>query len=178
MNAPMLTKSVTRLATAADIPAISALHARVFGPGRFTRSAYRVREGNGLLSRFCRVVEVGGHVVAAVRITEITVGGAAGAALLGPIAVHPDWRNHGYGQTLINDAVDDLKNSGVHLVVLVGDESYYGRCGFKTTPPGQITFPGPVSPTRILATELTPDALARYCGVIAAASAGAGAVTG
>ncbi|HML30352.1 MAG TPA: N-acetyltransferase, partial [Hyphomicrobium sp.] len=38
-----------------DIPEMSKLHARVFGPGRFARSAYRVREGKGHLSRFCLV---------------------------------------------------------------------------------------------------------------------------
>ena len=48
---------VTRRATHADLNAISALHAHVFGPGRFTRSAYRVREGKGLMSRFCRVAD-------------------------------------------------------------------------------------------------------------------------
>ncbi len=36
---------LTRPANAADSADIKALHARAFGPGRFTRTAYRVREG-------------------------------------------------------------------------------------------------------------------------------------
>jgi predicted N-acetyltransferase YhbS len=44
-----------RKALPGDIAEISALHAHVFGPGRFARSAYRVREGKGHLSRFCLV---------------------------------------------------------------------------------------------------------------------------
>ena len=39
----------------ADLPRVSQLHAKVFGPGRFTRAAYRVREGTAPISRFCRV---------------------------------------------------------------------------------------------------------------------------
>ncbi len=36
-----------------DMPQISALHARVFGPGRFTRTAYRIREGTPDISVLC-----------------------------------------------------------------------------------------------------------------------------
>ena len=42
---------------------ISALHQRVFGPGRFARTAYRVREDAGAASRYCRVCLIGGRIV-------------------------------------------------------------------------------------------------------------------
>jgi predicted N-acetyltransferase YhbS len=45
MSAQVLVRPVTP----DDLPEISALHARVFGPGRFARSAYRIREGAPLL---------------------------------------------------------------------------------------------------------------------------------
>ena len=53
--------------------------------------------------------------------------------------------------------------------MLVGDESYYGRFGFKPAPIGQIAFPGPVHPQRILVVELEAGALAKYRGLITAA---------
>ncbi len=56
----------------------------------------------------------------------------------------------------------------MRLVVLVGDEPYYGRFGFRPVPPGQITLPGPVDPRRLLAAELEPGALAGYRGAIVA----------
>jgi hypothetical protein len=40
---------VIRKALPEDVSEISRLHARVFGPGRFSRSDYRVREGKGHL---------------------------------------------------------------------------------------------------------------------------------
>ena len=39
-------------------------------------------------------------------------------------------------------------------MVLVGDEPYYGKAGFKPMPKGQVTMPGPVDPARLLVAEL------------------------
>jgi predicted N-acetyltransferase YhbS len=61
------------------------------------------------------------------------------------------------------------REGGVRLVVLVGDEPYYGRFGFHPIPPEQITMPGPVDPRRLLAAELVPGSLAGAHGLIAGA---------
>ena len=73
-----------------DLPRVSQLHAKVFGPGRFTRAAYRVREGAAPISNFCRVACLSERMIASVRFTHVTIGGAEGALLLGPLAVDPD----------------------------------------------------------------------------------------
>ena len=154
--------------TPADFPAVSRLHAKVFGPGRFTRTAYRVREGAPALSPYCRVALLGDRLVAAVRFTPIIIGRVGGALLLGPLAVDPDLAGQGFGKRLIGEALEAAKADGVKLVVLVGDVPYYGRFGFSPVPPGQITLPGPVDPQRLLAAELQPGTLAAFNGVIAA----------
>ncbi|MBS0232984.1 MAG: N-acetyltransferase [Proteobacteria bacterium] len=151
-----------------DIAEISKLHARVFGPGRFARSAYRVREGKGHLSRFCLVASLGREIIASIRTTEISIGGKKGAVLLGPVAVDDTHRSNGLGRQLIAAALDATRTAGAKLIVLVGDEPYYGRFGFKTVPMGQIVFPGPVNPQRILACELQPESLAEFRGLIVA----------
>jgi predicted N-acetyltransferase YhbS len=154
--------------TPADFPAVSRLHAKVFGPGRFTRTAYRVREGAPALSPYCRVALLGDRLVAAVRFTPINIGRVGGALLLGPLAVEPDLAGQGFGKRLIGEALEAAKADGVKLVVLVGDVPYYGRFGFSPVPPGQITLPGPVDPQRLLAAELQPGTLVAFNGVIAA----------
>jgi len=154
--------------TPADFPAVSRLHAKVFGPGRFTRTAYRVREGAPALSPYCRAALLGDRLVAAVRFTPINIGRVGGALLLGPLAVDPDLAGQGFGKRLIGEALEAAKADGVKLVVLVGDVPYYGRFGFSPVPPGQITLPGPVDPQRLLAAELQPGTLAAFNGVIAA----------
>lgn len=165
----MLAKVIYRPMAPEDVPLVSALHDRAFGPGRFARTAYRVREQMGPgreVSRFCRLAVAGDRPIAAVRMSEIAIGGKPGAALLGPIVVAPEHAGQGFGRALIKEALDAARAGGVRLVVLVGDESYYGRLGFKRVPPGTITLPGPVDPARILADELVAGALAEYAGPI------------
>lgn len=157
-----------RPASPEDIPEISKLHARVFGPGRFARSAYRVREGKGHISRFCLVACLGKEIIASIRTTEIAIGGTKGAVLLGPVAVDDSHRSNGLGRQLIAAALEATRAAGARLIILVGDEPYYGRFGFKTVPMGQIVFPGPVNPRRILACELERNALADFRGLVVA----------
>jgi len=161
----------SRSVTAADLPAIARLHARVFGPGRFTRTAYRVREGTPAISSYCRVAYLGEQLIAAVRFTPITIGGTPGAILLGPLAVDPEFAGQGFGRRLVAEAMDAAKSDGVRLVLLVGDEPYYGRFGYRLVPIGQIVMPGPVDAHRLLAAELVPGALAEMHGLVAGVSA-------
>lgn len=161
---------VTRTAAPEDLPAMVALQSRAFGPGRFARTAYRVREGAPDLSPFCRVAYKGERLIAALRMTEINVGGRPGALLLGPLAVDPDEAGRGYARRLVAESLDAARSAGIAMVVLVGDTAYYGRLGFAPAPPGQIRLPGPVDPARLLAVELEPGALAQFRGQVAASS--------
>ena len=163
--------ATTRPAGPDDSAAIAALHARAMGPGRFARTAYRLRESTrDAFSPFCRVCLIEGRMVAAVRFTAVAIGGKGGALLLGPLAVDPDFANQGHGRGLVAQALEDARSAGISLVVLVGDEPYYGRLGFRRIPRGQIALPGPVDPDRLLAVELAPGALAAYSGLVTAAA--------
>ena len=140
------------------------------GPGRFARTAHRVREAAPAgFSPFCRVSVLAGRLIAAVRFTEICIGGTGGALLLGPLAVEPALANRGYGRGLAAQALEEARDAGIALVVLVGDEPYYARLGFHRVPRGQIALPGPVDPDRLLAAELVDGALAGYSGMVRAA---------
>ena len=159
-----------RSATSADLQDIEMLHARAFGPGRFSRTAYRVREETKPISKHCHVAIENGKLVGAVRMTEITIGKRPGALLLGPLAVDPALTNTGLGAQLIARALQSAKKDGIELIVLVGDEPYYKKQGFSVVPPGSITFPGPVNPARILAVELKPKSLKKFSGPLIAQS--------
>lgn len=158
-----------RPVTDRDSAAILAMHKAAFGPGRFARTAYRIREGTPPYTPFCRVALIGGRLVAALRFTPIAIGGTSGALLLGPVAVDSALTGRGHGRALIARSIEDARRSGVRLVLLVGDMPYYGRFGFKAVPPGQIKLPGPVDPARLLALELVDGALADFRGGVAAA---------
>jgi predicted N-acetyltransferase YhbS len=146
-------------------PEIEHINAEAFGPGRFARAAYKIREGGpheGTLS-FVAVYE--GAVIASVRMTRIAAGEGK-ALLLGPLAVRPDYKNLGIGKRLVKIAVEAAEKAGAGVVVLVGDESYYGPLGFKKVKRGQLSMPRPVDLDRILAMELKPGALAALAGMV------------
>ena len=60
----------------------------------------------------------------------------------------------------------DAKDKGHRLVVLVGDEPYYARVGFKRVPAGQVKLDGPVDPARMLYAELVEGAFKDVSGVV------------
>jgi predicted N-acetyltransferase YhbS len=163
----MDTRSI-RLSTPEDASLIEQLHDTVFGPGRFARAAFRVREearaaGFGL-SAWC-----GGELVGSVHFTPVTIGGRGGAMMLGPLSVAPQFKAQGFGRWLVEEGVSQAGAWGAALVILVGDLPYYARMGFHGIPAGQITLPGPVAPERLLARELSEGALERYEGRVAGA---------
>jgi predicted N-acetyltransferase YhbS len=147
----------------ADSAAIEGLEARAFGPGRFARTAYRLREGNAPDRALSFVARVSTLVVGSIRLTRIRIGDSP-ALLLGPLTVDPAFRSKGIGRMLIEASLQAAEAAGHGLVLLVGDEAYYGRIGFTRVPPGRIVMPGPVDPGRLLLRELKPGAAASAAG--------------
>jgi predicted N-acetyltransferase YhbS len=141
-----------------DAAAIQHLNERVFGPGRFARTAYRIREAADPDPCLSFVARVGTLLVGANCMTPIDIGGQP-ALLLGPLIVEPVFRSQGIGEALVMRSLEEAKAAGWKLVILVGDEPYYTRMGFKPVPPGRIALPGPVDPARLLYFELAPGAL-------------------
>jgi predicted N-acetyltransferase YhbS len=151
--------------TAEDAPAIERLHERTFGPGRYAKTAYRIREGVTHRLDLSFTARVGTLMVGSVRLSPIRIGETR-ALLLGPLTIEPPFRERGIGQALIERALAEAKAGGHRLVVLVGDEPYYGKSGFKRIPRGRASMPGPVDPDRLLAAELVEGALEGVSGPI------------
>ena len=144
-------------------PIIEEINAEAFGPGRFARAAYKIREGGPHDRTLSFVALCDGEVVGSVRQSWVDAGGAR-ALLLGPLAVRPDWKNRGIGRQLVRIAVDAARQAGAPAVILVGDAPYYGPLGFSRVPFGQIRMPRPVDPARLLIAEIKPGALSALSG--------------
>jgi predicted N-acetyltransferase YhbS len=151
--------------TADDALAIERLHERTFGPGRYARTAYRIREQIEHQPELSFTARIGTLMVGSVRLSRILIGETP-ALLLGPLTVEPPFRNHGIGQALIEHSLAAAKAAGHKLVVLVGDVPYYGRFGFKPIPKRQAVMPGPVDPARLLVAELVDGAFDGVSGPI------------
>ena len=153
VDLPALT---VRLMTPADGPAIRKLDERAFGPGRYTRTAYRLREG---------VANIGSMLIGANVMTPISIGETS-ALLLGPLTVEPAFRSRGIGEALAQHSLTLARQAGHQLVVLVGDEPYYAKLGFKSSPQGRLQMPGPVDPARVLYCELQAGAFEGISGSV------------
>lgn len=150
-----------------DADAVERLHERAFGPGRFARTASRIREGARHVPDLSFTALVGTLLVGSVRLTPVRAGEAP-ALMLGPLTVEPAFEGRGIGAGLMTRSLEAARARGHGLVLLVGDEPYYARFGFRRIPHGQLALPGPVDPDRFLAAELAEGALAGARGLVRA----------
>lgn len=148
-----------------DAAAIERLHERTFGPGRYAKTAYRLRENVAHQLEVSFTAHIGTLLVGSVRLSPVRIGETK-ALLLGPLTVEPAFRERGVGQALIKRALDEARAKGHRLAILVGDEFYYGKCGFRPISAGAVSMPGPVDPARLLVAELVDGAFAGVSGQI------------
>ena len=144
-----------------DAPIIAKLYEDAFGPGRFARTAERLRENNLPLTELCFIAEEEGALAGSVRFWPIQAGETFGL-MLGPLAVQPHRRRNGMGLALINSGLERARKLGASFVVLVGDQPYYSRAGFEVADKGRFQMPGPTDAHRLLVLEL--DAAGKSAG--------------
>jgi predicted N-acetyltransferase YhbS len=168
LEPPQRAFPIIRFATSEDDSFVENLQALAFGPGRFARTAFRVRERFPIDTSLSLIAEVGGVAASSVWMTPISVGGVNGY-LLGPLATDPKYRGQGAGKLLVHEVCRlALERNEGSFVLLVGDAPYYGPLGFAKTTHGAIQFPGPVDPDRVLLHSADPTLALTLSGPIAA----------
>jgi predicted N-acetyltransferase YhbS len=139
-------------------PAIERLLDASFGESRWHKTCQLLRDGQTPIRDLSLVALGRGALVGTVRLWAMRAGRRR-ALLLGPLAVDPTWQDQGVGAALMKEALRLAKGRGETSVILVGDEDYYGKFGFKADATTGLYLPGPVERKRFLANELVADAL-------------------
>ncbi len=134
---------------------------RAFGPGRFVKTAERLREGSRPLADLSFTAMQGSdgqvkehdRLLGSVRMWPIFVFDDATnthepLAFLGPIVVDAACRGAGIGKAMMKAAIDAAFAKGLNAVLLVGSKTYFEPFGFEDAV--GITLPGPVDPKRVL----------------------------
>src|SRR5258708_23482789 len=103
-----------------DALAIERLHERTFGPGRYARTAFRIREGAGHRLDLSYTARIGTLLVGSVRLTAVRIGETP-ALLLGPLTIAPPFPQRRIRPALMPRALAGAKASGRRRVVLGGD---------------------------------------------------------
>src|SRR6201986_5432999 len=99
---------VLELAPNDDADPIERLKEGVFGPGRFARTAYRIRETTAADPPLSFVARVGTLRVGASTLTPIATGDAP-ALLLWPLIVEPVFRSQGLWEALVKRSLEAAK---------------------------------------------------------------------
>ena len=153
-----------------DAAQIETVLTEAFGPGRFAKTAYRLREGVEHLPELAFVARNGAGLVGSIRYWPITITREGkpdhSALLLGPLAVVPAMKGKGVGNALMERSIQAAKEAGHQTIILVGDEGYYARQGFSGLACFGLKMPGPVDPTRLLGLDLAEPVLDGTSGYI------------
>lgn len=128
-----------------DAARVEAIVTAAFGPGRFAKTAERLREAADFAIGFTAVEA--SRLVGSVRLWRVRIGDAS-ALFLGPIAVDEGHRKAGLGADLVEACLTWAENAGASGILLVGDSPYFSRFGFERAE--GVRLPGPVDPRRVL----------------------------
>lgn len=138
---------VIRESTEQDRAKITSVHDSAFGKIKGKEILVLV---NGLLDdktaepMLSLVAEENGKIIGHILFTKVSIkqsSNAISAQILAPLAILPAHQNQGVGSGLIKKGLKQLKDSGVHLVFVLGHPGYYSQCGFS--PAGVLGFDAP-----------------------------------
>lgn len=136
-----------RQSTETDRRDIEKIHTRAFGDEKGPEIAALV---NGLFDDttaaplLSLVAVENDQLVGHILFTKAVLKGAntpVSIRLLAPLAVLPEAQAQGVGRKLIKEGLNQLRDTGVDLVFVLGHPDYYPRCGFTTA--GMLGFEAP-----------------------------------
>lgn len=136
-----------RQSTETDRRDIEKIHTRAFGDEKGPEIAALV---NGLFDDttaaplLSLVAVENDQLVGHILFTKAVLKGAntpVSIRLLAPLAVLPEAQAQGVGRKLIKKGLNQLRDTGVDLVFVLGHPDYYPRCGFTTA--GMLGFEAP-----------------------------------
>lgn len=121
-------------------------------------------EGAVLLSLVAEVDgQIAGHILFS-RMSVETAEGSVAAVALAPMAVLPEHQGRTVGSQLVRRGLDQLRERGERIIIVLGHEHYYSRFGFSVEKARQLASPFP--PEAFLALEICAGALAGVRGAV------------
>lgn len=148
-----------RPATLEDDYATEQIIKHAFGPGRFAKTIYRLREDTRHYHSLFKLVTENHleQIVATIHVASYDL--YPQIAILGPIAVEENMQNIGLGCALIKAAEAKCTQFPVNYIMLTGDPNYYARFGYQPiyeliNQNLEIIPPSPMNKQRLLIKEI------------------------
>ena len=148
-----------------DYDAIDTVLTAAFGKDKEAKLVRKLRE-DGLIV-LSLVALLGGRIVGSLVLSRIVIKnekGSRNALALAPLAVVPEFQKSGVGTKLMEIGLQQLKDMGEKIVILLGHTSYYSRFGFSSVLTKNLK--SPFSGDAYMALELEPGVLASIAGEV------------
>lgn len=136
-----------------------------FGPDRFARTAYKVREGTDWLPTLSfAALDADDMLAGTIQCWPVALTDPSGRRhpmiMVGPVAVLPDLQGAGFGKALVTASLTAIDPRAPLPQVMIGDADYYGRFfGFSAANTSGWKLPGPWEPARLLCRTANPAVL-------------------
>jgi putative acetyltransferase len=147
-----------------DAAGIDALLRAAF-PGAAEADLVRQLRANGDLA-LSLVAEEDGEIIGQVAFVPVTLDPDPGYRLWGlaPLSVLPQRQGQGIGSALTHAGLSQAEEAGIAMVLVLGDQNYYGRFGFDTmlAEGVEVAWAGPYFAGRSLTDVAPPRGKATY----------------
>ena len=149
----------------ADLESIRQVNRLAFGQDAEGQLVDALRDG-GFVG-LSLVAELDGQVVGHILFSDIRIiseSDSVDALALAPMAVIPEQQREGIGSALIESGLDQCRQAGHRIVIVLGHPNYYPRFGFlpELAVPLQSQYAGEA----FMALELVPGALEGVTGEV------------
>ncbi|SRR5579875_98983 len=145
--------------TSVDHEAIRHVNSLAFDQDDEAKLVDALRDGEFV--RVSLVAEQAGQVVGHILFSDlpiITGTGTVPALALAPMAVLPEFQNQGIGSALVRCGLDECRQQGHKIVVVLGHAQFYPRFGFSPKLAAHLESPFSGSDS-FMAVDLVPGAL-------------------
>jgi putative acetyltransferase len=160
-NAPVLSRDERPL----DREQVRKVNEAAFGRPDEADLIDRLQAGGAVLLSL--VAEVNGQIVGHILFSRMTVEaeqGSVAAVSLAPMAVLPEHQGRQVGSQLVRHGLDQLRDLGERIVIVLGHKEYYPRFGFSAEKARHLESPFP--PDAFMALELSDGALKGIQGAV------------
>ena len=154
----------------ADFPAVYKLNHEAFKSEGEAKLVEALRKSSAFIPDLSLVAELNGIPVGHILFTKLEILGPDEkifkSLALAPMAIAPDYQNHGIGSELIKEGLKIASAIGHESIIVLGHESYYPKFGFTPASRFNIKPPFDVPDSAFMALELNQESLKGVNGIV------------
>jgi predicted N-acetyltransferase YhbS len=153
--------------TEADHTAITRVNDLAFGRKAEGKLIRQLRAKDSFIPELSIVAEYNSQMVGHILFTPVDIisdHASHRALTLAPMAVIPEFQKKSIGKLMIIFGLQEARELGYRVVVVLGHPSYYPKFGFRKASQWNITSPFPAPDEAFMAAELIPESLHSVSG--------------